>query len=390
MTAQNGDFWIRDVDGRVLGPVSYPVLRDLCSARRLVGVTHVSRDGTTWRTLMELPELASLLEAPETAQLQQEQQGEAMRLRAQLKAAEHAPAHLIFKVAEHAPLQTYRQAYFALARRFHPSRLEPTTHPELVAASREAFAFFSKRMSEVEARITAQAPASPPLSRSSPVPPVASLVAPTPAPMLTPPTLLPTSNAVARSTVPPAADVRPPSAARAGTGANRVVSRPDAGRPITPPPPPAAARTTAPRRLLTTPVPERSGVSTPPPAGRVYRPEDFVGIERRNSERLHANIRVTPTSYRMFTDHALVNISNAGLFINTTHLIPVGSLLDMELTFEGDTRTITARARVVWESSGNDGKHQRGMGLKLTQVDKQDLAFIKDFVRKAAMAGGMG
>ena len=112
-----------------------------------------------------------------------------------------------------------------------------------------------------------------------------------------------------------------------------------------------------------------------------------MGIERRNAERLHANIRVTPTSYRMFTDHALVNISNSGLFISTPELIPVGSLLDMELTFEGDTRTITARARVVWESTGADGKHERGMGLKLMQVDKQDLAFIKDFVRKAAMAG---
>ena len=116
-----------------------------------------------------------------------------------------------------------------------------------------------------------------------------------------------------------------------------------------------------------------------------YRPEDFVGIERR-TERLHASVRVTPSSYRMFTDHALVNISNSGLFINTPDLIPVGSLLDMELTFEGQERTISARARVVWESAGTDGRNPRGMGLKLTSVAEHDLAFIRDFVRKAALA----
>ncbi|HLT31538.1 MAG TPA: PilZ domain-containing protein [Myxococcaceae bacterium] len=382
MTSSTGDYWIRDVDGRVLGPVSYPVLRDLCSARRLVGVTHVSRDGKSWRTLQELPELATLLETPETAQLQQEQQAEAVRLRTQLRAAASAPAHLIFKVAENAPLQTYRQAYFALARRFHPSRLEPTTHPDLVAASREAFAFFSKRMSEVEARIA------PP---TSPIPPVARVGPPAgPPPTLTPappvaPVLTPVPPAAARNPVPPPATLRTPPPPPAD-----VISRPVTGASTWTPPPPADPVLNRVRITPagTPPPPVRSSAfSTPPPGGNVYRPEDFVGIERRSAERLHANIRVTPTSYRMFTDHALVNISNSGLFISTPDLIPVGSLLDMELTFEGDNRTISARARVVWESNGADGKHERGMGLKLTRVDKQDLAFIKDFVRKAAMAG---
>lgn len=386
MTAATGDYWIRDVDGRVLGPVSFPVLRDLCSARRLVGVTHVSRDGKSWQTLQELPELATLLEAPEAAQLQQEQQAEAVRLRAQLRAAASAPAHLIFKVAEEAPLQTYRQAYFALARRFHPSRLEPTTHPDLVAASREAFAFFSKRMSEVEARITPPSPVPPiaPVPRLTPTPVGTSSRSPVPP---TAPVLTPVAPGAARSPVPPPATIRTPPPPPADV----VSRRPGVTSSPTPPPPTGSLRNevrvpvgsmspTPPRARLTS-------FSTPPPEGSVYRPEDFVGIERRNAERLHANIRITPTSYRMFTDHALVNISNSGLFISTKDLIPVGSLLDMELTFEGDTRTITARARVVWESTGADGRHERGMGLKLTQVDKQDLAFIKDFVRKAAMAG---
>lgn len=363
------DYWIRDVDSRVLGPVSFAVLKDLCSARRLMGVTHVSRDGTVWQTLQELPELAAMLTPRAEPLVQSEQQVEAARLRSQLHAASNAPAHLIFKVAEDAPMATWRAAYFALARRYHPSRLEPGSHDDLVSAHREAFAFFTRRIGEVEQRLAAVAPVAtvapggPPMLGITPPPPPAEALRP--APVLRP-----------ESSVPPPATLRPRASITQPPPTASVVRTFE--RPSQVPPPSSVSRTP----------PPRAGSYTPTPLGRLqkYRSDDFVGIERRIADRLHANVRVTAVSYRMFTDHALVNISNGGLFIAAQDLIPVGSLVDMELTFDGDPKTVTARARVVWESTGADGRNQRGMGLKLMQVDKQDLAFIKDYVRKAAMA----
>jgi len=359
------DYWIRDVDGRVLGPVSFAVLKDLCSARRLMGVTHVSRDGTVWHTLQQLPELAAMLAPRAEPLVQSEQQAEAARLRTQLHAAASAPSHLIFKVEENAPLSAWRSAYFALARRYHPSRLEAGAHEDLVNAHREAFAFFTRRIGEVEQRFAPAVPAVPPVVQPTPPPPPAeALLRPVPV-LRSPPVGAPPSGSDARGALTPP----PPQ--------SYVVSPQE--RPSRVPPP---------ARVSSTPPPSRASSYTPAPLGRLqeYSSEDFVGIERRVADRHHASVRVTTVSYRMFTDHALVNISNSGLFIAAQELIPVGSLVDMELTFEGDDKVVTARARVVWESTGADGRNQRGMGLKLMQVDKQDLAFIKDYVRKAAMA----
>lgn len=378
------DYWIRDVEGRVLGPVSLAVLKDLCSARRLMGVTHVSRDGHAWSELKELPELASMLAPQPDQAVQTAQQEEAQRLRSQLLAAERAPAHLVFKVPEDAPLETWRKAYFALARRFHPTRLAPGTHPDLVDASREAFSLFARKIAEVERRLAGAVRAQVPLA--VPSLPVASSTPPPPPPEAFVAEPLP----VRGSQIHPAPRLEPVDAMPAMPLAPAPAVAP-VGIPT--PIPPVAELPRAPVARMAPPISRPAVPTRPPPtptpvpiAVPEYRPEDFVGIERRDTERLHASVRVTPSSYRMFTDHALVNISNSGLFINTPNLIPVGSLLDMELTFEGQERIISARARVVWESAGTDGKNPRGMGLKLTSVAEHDLAFIRDFVRKAALA----
>ena len=380
------DYWIRDVEGRVLGPVSLAVLKDLCSARRLMGVTHVSRDGSSWSELKDLPELASMLAPQPDQAVQTAQREEAQRLRSQLQAAERAPAHLVFKVPEDAPLEAWRSAYFALARRFHPTRLAPETHPDLVDASREAFSLFARKIAEVERRLAGAVRTQ--ASRAAPSLPVAHATPPPP-----PPEAFVSEPSPARGSEVPRAPRLEPVDAMPAVAAMPLAPAP-AVAPVgipTPIPPSAELRPPAARMAPPSPRPavQVRPPSTPTPAPIAvpeYRPEDFVGIERRGAERLHASVRVTPSSYRMFTDHALVNISNSGLFINTPNLIPVGSLLDMELTFEGQERIISARARVVWESAGTDGKNPRGMGLKLTSVAEHDLAFIRDFVRKAALA----
>jgi uncharacterized protein (TIGR02266 family) len=273
------DYWIRDAELRVLGPVSLPVLRDLVESGRLQGVEQVSEDGVHWVDVARSPLLAALLAPPPPDDSRERERADARRLRERMEAARGREPHELFRVPPDASLSTWRAAYFALARRFHPARLPAGTHPELVAAFQEAFAFFAERMAEVERRLS-----------------------------------------------PPA------------------------------PPAPAAA----------------------------YREEDFVGLQRREDGRVHANVRVTLTNFRMFTAHRLLNISSGGMFLTTQAHIPLGTQVDVELIFESHERRIGARTRVVWESAGSDARHEQGVGLKFIQLTPEDATFIHDFVRRAA------
>ncbi|MCI0573531.1 MAG: TIGR02266 family protein [Myxococcaceae bacterium] len=270
-----GNYWIRDAELRVLGPVSLAVLKDLLTARRLTGAEQVSRDGVTWVPADKVPDL---LVAPVRNE-QVRERNDAAQLRRQLTELAGRPVHEVFDVAPEAPSATYRASYYTLVRRYHPARLAPGADPELVAAYQEAFRFYSKRLAEAEDRLAPRAPAAPPT--------------------------------------------------------------------------------------------------------REVRTEDFVGIERRDAERVHATIRVTLTNFRMFTDHQLMNISMGGMFLATQTLLALGTLVDLQMTFEGEARRVGARARVVWESSGADARHVRGVGLKFTQLSPDDSTFIKDFVRRA-------
>lgn len=147
------DYWIRDREGRVLGPVSLQVLLDLVDAGRIKEVAAISLDGRLFTALAEVPGLLDLMAAPlPTASGQAAQDlAQAQKLRAQLAQLRTLPDSEVFKVAEGASPEVYRTAFFALAKKFHPDRV-PEGFPQLRAACSETFRFLSER---VNARISA-------------------------------------------------------------------------------------------------------------------------------------------------------------------------------------------------------------------------------------------
>ncbi len=166
------DYWICDAEGRVLGPVGLVVLRDLLEAGRVTKVTRVSLDGKSWRGLEAVPELARLY-AADGARARQEE--DARRLRAHLEACRSRPAHEVLGVPKDAPLETYREAFFRISKRFHPDKVPKDAAPALVEACGLAFRFYSGVMARVEA-----APREAPSARRS-VPVKAPAPAPAPA-----------------------------------------------------------------------------------------------------------------------------------------------------------------------------------------------------------------
>lgn len=152
-------YWVSDSEGRVLGPLSLQTLAELVAAQRIREVSRVSRDGETWVPLHAVSEVAGLFLAPEPSKREQDEATKAKQLRNQLVALRNRPPHEVLGVRAEATLEEHRTAFFALAKRFHPARLPPGTHPELREACYETFQFLSDLMQAVEARLAPRAPA---------------------------------------------------------------------------------------------------------------------------------------------------------------------------------------------------------------------------------------
>lgn len=140
------NWWIRDPEGRVLGPVSLPVLSDLVRAGRLHDIASVSRDGRAWRPPSEFGEVQSLLaQLPPTDAREQE----LARLREYQSRIRKAEPHDVFRVERTASADEYRAAFFRTVKRFHPERA-PAGDLELRRAYEEVFLYLAGLMVQLE------------------------------------------------------------------------------------------------------------------------------------------------------------------------------------------------------------------------------------------------
>ena len=368
-------YWVADNLGRVLGPLALQALRELIASGRLKAAVRASRDGTQWVALQELPELRDLFATARPTQSVEQQQAE--RLRTQLRGLQNLPAHEIFGIKPHASLDELRLAYFRMAKRFTPDHLAPDTHPELRKVSAEIFDFLSRRMREAEAQYMqgAQQPRPPPPQRNglaAAAPAAAPVMAPVAAVPVTPPRPPP-------PVVPPAPAMppRPPPVVQAAPAAARAA-------PIVPPAPARAAPVVAraPIHTLPTPAAAPSTVrrATTAPS---YSSAEFVGLERRSDDRIHADVKVSLQNVGIFTDHRIINLSSGGLFIATDKPLRLGTQVELTLRFDDPPRVMTLRSSVIWENSLEDGKNPRGYGLRLSHLRKEEKEFIQQFLTRA-------
>ncbi|MFP2903350.1 TIGR02266 family protein, partial [Corallococcus sp. 4LFB] len=127
------------------------------------------------------------------------------------------------------------------------------------------------------------------------------------------------------------------------------------------------------------PAPVRRPVAAPAPS---YSSAEFVGLERRSDDRLHADVRVTMKNTGIFTDHRIINLSSGGLFIGTDRPLRLGTQVELTLRFDDPERVMTLRSSVIWENSLEDGKNPRGYGLRLSALRAEERDFIQQYVRR--------
>ena len=288
------NFWICDSANRILGPLGLGTLRELVASGRVRELSRISRDGSRWQTLEEVPEVANVVAEGAAEGGARAQKFKAAQIRSRLASMRGRKAHEVFGIARGSTLDHYRTAFFRLVKPFHPDKLSHDTHTDLRAASEEMFKFLSTLMVEAEAELR------------------------------------------------------------------------DLGRPL---PRNANESSTSPRSKL------RQTADRVP----AYGPDEFVGI-RRGPDFIEATVRVTPRNVGIFTEHSMVNLSTMGVFLPTTHHLPLGTLLDVRFLFENSSREIKARARVVWENVGVAARSVSGFGVRLLRLEKSDQLYIQQNV----------
>jgi hypothetical protein len=314
-------FWIADNSERVLGPITLPVMRDLLFAGRIGQVAKVSLDGRSWAPVERFPEVLEVISSKKPEIPAMEQ---VARVRQYFASLQSKPAHEIFRVPEAATLEEYRAAFFALVKRFYPDRLPPTAHLELRAAFEDLFLFLAGQMVQVEQQVRQRA----------------SVEGIDIEPELSPEPIITLSSPAASALIPP-------------------------------PPPPAALAASA--------------ATLPGQAVPTYRPEEFIGLERRSDGRLEAHIQVNLHTVGMFTDHPVVNLSALGMFIPMKNIVPLGTYLDVCLKFDGENSpSIQSAAKVIWENLGGDKKHPLGFGVRFLSLGNENKTYLQNFISKVA------
>jgi type IV pilus assembly protein PilZ len=100
--------------------------------------------------------------------------------------------------------------------------------------------------------------------------------------------------------------------------------------------------------------------------------------EPRFSVELQVNISSDSNLYVGFTE----NLSNAGIFVATHVLRPIGSSVEVNVRFPGRQQPVRCRGEVRWirEHSANRDAWP-GMGIRFDQVDDDDKATLSEFLQ---------
>lgn len=122
------------------------------------------------------------------------------------------------------------------------------------------------------------------------------------------------------------------------------------------------------------------------PAPSTYAPGEFVGLVEHEGGPTELHVQLRESTAGILVDHDMVNIERDGIFL------PVGSMLTNGTTVSvviqvlaPATRTIKARAKVVWNDAGNRNR-PAGVGVKFLNLREDDRAVLLEIGRAAREA----
>ncbi|TSK05079.1 MAG: hypothetical protein FPO08_16335 [Geobacter sp.] len=112
------------------------------------------------------------------------------------------------------------------------------------------------------------------------------------------------------------------------------------------------------------------------------------GVPAERGERVDARIAIFEGPYqKKLVLNYSVNVSRGGLFLETSHLRPVDTLLTIKFKLSDRDSVISCQARVAWVRERGRKKHKlpSGMGLCFVGLSLADLHALRRFLERSSI-----
>ena len=109
---------------------------------------------------------------------------------------------------------------------------------------------------------------------------------------------------------------------------------------------------------------------------------DYVMAASRLEPQVTGTIRISFKKESDFFKSYIGNLAKGGLFVKTRKVLPVDTLLNLELTLPKADRTVHTTGKVIWtrpENASSD-KMPPGMGIQFIDIDPEDEKILKDYM----------
>lgn len=99
-------------------------------------------------------------------------------------------------------------------------------------------------------------------------------------------------------------------------------------------------------------------------------PDETPTVRRGPTSGTHVAISLSRSSDHTLWADVTMDVAEAGgVFVATYHALPLGTVVDLLLTFEGESRPVAARGVVRWTRAHRDGEGgHAGVGVRLVDV----------------------
>jgi CRP/FNR family cyclic AMP-dependent transcriptional regulator len=109
---------------------------------------------------------------------------------------------------------------------------------------------------------------------------------------------------------------------------------------------------------------------------------DFVLAASRLEPQVTGTIRISFKKESDFFKSYIGNLAKGGLFVKTQKVLPVDTLLNLELTLPKTDRAVRTTGKVIWTRAENmsSEKMPPGMGIQFVDIDPEDERILKNYM----------
>ena len=109
---------------------------------------------------------------------------------------------------------------------------------------------------------------------------------------------------------------------------------------------------------------------------------DYVMAASRLEPQVTGTIRISFKKESDFFKSYIGNLAKGGLFVKTQKVLPVDTLLNLELTLPKADRALRTTGKVIWTRAENmsSEKMPAGMGIQFVDIDPEDERILKNYM----------